>query len=100
MERLLLLNHPHVVMFRSMSEKKRVVIAVPYGYSDRDQLVGFIQSQFTEPEISVLHQDISKPEVGLGGGRLRRLCVAREIMSNDARSVMGEVADALSKFSR
>lgn len=99
-ERLLLLNHPHVVMFRSMSEKKHVVIAVPYGYSHRDQLVGFIQSQFTELEISVVHQDISKPEVGSAEVDYDASASPEEILSNDARSVMGEVADALSKFSR
>ena len=58
-----MLNDPHLVMFRSMSEKKRIVIAVPYGYSHRDQLIGFIQSKFSALEISVVHQDISKLEV-------------------------------------
>jgi hypothetical protein len=87
-------------MFRSVSEKKHVVIAVPYGYSHRDQLVGFIQSQFTELEISVVHQDISKPEVGSAEVDYDASASPEEIFSNDARSVMGEVADALSKFSR
>jgi hypothetical protein len=72
---------------------------VPYGYSHRDQLVGFIQSQFTELEISVVHQDISKPEVGSAEVDYDASASPEEIMSNDARSIMGEVADALSKFS-
>jgi hypothetical protein len=100
----LLLNHPHVVMFRSMSEKKGVVIAVPYGYSHRDQLVGFIQSKFPELEISVVHQDISKPEVDETevdyDASAPPAEIAGKITSNDAGSFMKEVADALSKFSR
>jgi hypothetical protein len=100
----LLLNHPHVVMFRSMSEKKRVVIAVPYGYSHRDQLVGFIQSKFPTVEISVVHQEVSKPEVEVTevdyDASAPPAEIAGKITSNDAGSFMKEVADALSKFSR
>ena len=83
--------------------KRRVVIAVPYGYSHRDQLVGFIQSKFSALEISVVHQDISKLEVNETEVEYDASAppaeIAREITSNDSRSVMEEVADALSKFS-
>jgi hypothetical protein len=77
---------------------------VPYGYSHRDQLIGFIQSKFSELEISVVHQDISKLEVIEAEVQYDASAppaeIAREITSNDSRSVMEEVADALSKFSR
>jgi len=100
----LLLNDPHLVMFRSMSEKKRIVIAVPYGYSHRDQLVGFIQSKFPELEIFVVHQDISKPEMDETEVDYDASAppdeIAGEITSDDARAFMKEVADALSKFNR
>jgi hypothetical protein len=88
------------MMFRSMSEKKRVVIAVPYGYSDHEQLVEFIQSQFTELEISVVHEDISKPKVGSAEIDYDASVSPEEIMSSDATSIISEVADALSKFVR
>ena len=87
-------------MFRSMSEKKRVFIAVPYGYSHHDQLVEFIQSRITELEISVVHEDISEPKVGSAEIDCDASVSPEEIMSNDARSIMSEVADALSKFIR
>ena len=77
---------------------------MPYGYSHRDQLIGFIQSKFSALEISVVHQDISKPEVDEMevdyDASAPPAEIAGEITSNDARSFMKEVADALSKFSR
>ena len=83
--------------------EKKVVIAVPYGYSHRDQLVGFIQSKFPALEISVVHQDISKPEVDetevYYDPSAPPAEVAEEITSNDSRSTLQEVADALSEFS-
>ena len=87
-----------------MSEKRSAVIAVPYGYSDRDQLVGFIQSKFSGLKISVVHHDISKPEVDETEVDYDVSAppaeIAGKITSNDAGSFMKEVADALSKFSR
>ena len=77
---------------------------MPYGYSHRDQLIGFIQSKFSALEISVVHQDISKLEVNEAEIEYDASAppaeIGREITSNDSRSVMEEVADALSKFSR
>ena len=68
------------------------------------QLIGFIQSKFSALEISVVHQDISKLEVNEAEVEYDASAppaeIAREITSNDSRSVMEEVADALSKFSR
>ena len=82
--------------------KKSVVIAVPYGYSHRDQLIGFIQSKFSALEISVVHQDISKLEVNEAEVEYDASAppaeIAREITSYDSRSVMEGVADALSQF--
>ena len=77
---------------------------MPYGYSHRGQLIGIIHSKFSELEISVVHQDISKLEVNETEVKYDASAppteIAREIASNDSRSVMEEVADALSKFSR
>ena len=77
---------------------------MPYGYSHHDQLIGFIQSKFSELEISVVHQDISKLEVNEMEVEYDASAppaeIAREITFYDSRSVMEEVADALSKFSR
>ena len=79
-----------------------MVIAVPYGYSHRDQLVGFIQSKFPTVEISVVHQEVSKPEVDETevdyDASTPPAEIAQEIAPEDARSVMDKVADALSGF--
>jgi hypothetical protein len=82
--------------------KRRVAIAVPYGYSDRDRLIGFIQSKFSELEISVVHHDITKLEVNeaMVEYDVSAPLTEMEITSKDSRSVMEEVADALSKFGR
>ena len=72
---------------------------MPYGYSHRDQLIGFIQSKFSGLKISVVHHDISKPEVDETDVEYDSSAspaeIAREITSNDSRSVMDEVAAAL-----
>jgi len=64
---------------------------------------GFIHSRFSELEISVVHQEISKLEVNEAMVEYDASAppaeIAREITSNDSRSVMEEVADALSNFS-
>lgn len=87
-----------------MSEKKRGVIVVPYGYSHRDQLVGFIQSKFPTVEISVVHQEVSKPQVDETevdyDASAPPAEIAEHITSEDSRSILQEVADALSKFSQ
>jgi hypothetical protein len=79
--------------------QKRSAVSVPYGYSDRDQLVGFIQSKFSGLKISLVHHDISKPEVDETeveyDSSASSAQIAREIMSNDSRSIMDEVAAAL-----
>jgi hypothetical protein len=67
-------------------------------------LIGFIQSKFSELEISVVHQDISKLEVNEAeveyddDASAPPAEIAREITSYDSRSVMEGVADALSQF--
>src|SRR5260370_42436897 len=79
--------------------KRSAVIVVPYGYSDHDQLVGFIQSKFSGLKISVVRHDISKPEVHETEVEYDSSAspaeIARESTSNDPRSAMDEVAAAL-----
>ena len=72
---------------------------MPYGYSDHDQMVGFIQAKFSGLKISVVHHGMSKPEVEGTEVEYDSSAspaeIAREIASNDSRSVMDEVAAAL-----
>jgi hypothetical protein len=99
-----LLNYPRTVMFTQMSEKIHIVIAIPFGYADRDRLVQFIESKFPEAEISVVHEEVSKPRVAETlvehDASAPPAETAEEIAFQDSRSVMQKVADALSGFTR
>jgi hypothetical protein len=87
-----------------MSEKIHIVIAIPFGYSDRDRLVQFIESKFPAAEISVVHEEVSKPQVAETliehDVSAPPAETAEEIAFQDSRSVMRKVADALSEFTR
>ena len=87
-----------------MNEKIRILIAIPFEYSDRDRLAQFVESKFPTAGISVVHQEVSKPQV------IETLVehdasappaeTAEAIAHQDSRSVMEKVADALAGFTR
>ena len=87
-----------------MSAKIHIVIAVPFGYSDRDRLVQFIGSKFPAAEISVVHEEVSVPQVAETlvehDVSAPPAEIAEEIAFQDSRSVMRKVADALAEFTR
>jgi hypothetical protein len=87
-----------------MSGKIHIVIDVPFEYADRDRLAQFMKSKFPEAEVSVVHKEVSEPQV------VETLVehdasappaeTAEAIASEDSRSVMQKVADALLEFSK
>jgi hypothetical protein len=87
-----------------MSRKIHIVIDIPYGYSDRDRLTQFIGSKFSEAEISMVHQEISKPEAAEAmieyDASESPAETAGAIASEDSRSVMQKVSDALAEFAK
>jgi hypothetical protein len=87
-----------------MPEKVHIVIAIPFGYSDRDQLVRFIESKFPAAVISVVHEEVNTPQVSETlvehDASAPPAETAEEIAVQDSRSVMQKVTDALSEFTR
>ena len=87
-----------------MSEKIHVVIDVPFEFGDRDRLARFIESKFPGADVSVVHKEVSEPQV------VETLVehdasappaeTASAIAVEDSRSVMQKVADALAEFTK
>jgi len=82
-----------------MNENIHILIAIPFEYSDRDRLVQFVQAKFPTAEISLVHQEVSEPQV------IETLIehdpsaspaqTAEAIALQDSSSVMQKVVDAL-----
>jgi hypothetical protein len=87
-----------------MPEKIHVVIAIPFGYADRDRLIQFIESKFPTAEISVVHEEVNEPQVAETlvehDVSAPPAETAEAIAFQDSRSVMQKIADALSGFTR
>ena len=87
-----------------MSRKIHIVIDIPYEYADRDRLTQFIGSKFPEAEISMVHQEISKPEAAEALVEYDASEppdeTAEAVASEDSMSVMQKVSDALAEFAK
>jgi hypothetical protein len=91
-------------MFCPMSRKIHIVIDIPYEYPDRDRLTRFIGSKFPGADVSMVHQEISKPEVAEAmieyDASESPGETAGAVASEDSRSVMEKVSDALAEFAK
>jgi hypothetical protein len=85
-----------------MSKKIHIVIDVPFEYNDRDRLTEFLGAKFPEAEISVVHKEVSKPEVVEAmieyDTSAQPAETAEAIADEDSRSIMQKVEEALSQF--
>ena len=81
-----------------MSRQIHIVIGIPYEYSDRDRLTQFIGSKFPGAEISTVRQEIDKPEATEALIEYDASETAEAIASEDSKSVMDKVSDALVEF--
>jgi hypothetical protein len=85
-----------------MSPEEKITIEIPYGYAQRDQLLQFLESKFPGVEISLIHSEVGKPQVGEtlveydSSAQPTTTESARE--GEDARTVTDEVEEALSQF--
>jgi hypothetical protein len=87
-----------------MADKVHVVIDVPYEFTERDRLVQFMSAKFPEADVSVVHKEVSEPQV------VETLVehdasappaeTAEAIATEDSRSIMQKVADALAEFTK
>ena len=87
-----------------MSNSIHVMVHVPFEYARRDQLVAWLESKVPGAEISVVHKEISEPEVAETLVEHNPSAppeeTAAHLADEDSRSVMQKVADALAEFGK
>ena len=85
-----------------MSPEEKITIEIPYGYTQRDQLLQFLESKFPSVEISLIHSEVPKPQVGETlveyGSSAQPATAEPAYQGEEARNVMDEVEQALSEF--
>ena len=85
-----------------MFEGIQIMIEVPLGYAQRDQLLGFMESKFPGAQISIVHCESSKPTVA-------EVLVQHDLTAEsaktaatdegpDSEAVLLRATDALSEF--
>ena len=68
-----------------MAEKIHVVIDVPFEFADRDRLAQFMTEKFPQAEVSVVHKEVSEPQV------------VETLVEHDASAPPAETAEAIAK---
>ena len=84
-----------------MPPEEKMMIEIPHGYTQRDQLLQFLRSKFPRVDISLIHTEVGKPEVGetlVECDSSAQSATAEPAQGEDARTVMDEVEEALSQF--
>ena len=84
-----------------MPAKEKITIEIPYGFTQRDHLLQFLESKFPGVEISLIHTEVGKPEVGetlVECHSSAQSATAEPAQGEDARTVTDEVEEALSQF--
>jgi hypothetical protein len=87
-----------------MGEKIHIVIDVPFEFNGRDRLVQFMSAKFPEADVSVVHKEVSEPQVVETlvehDASASPAETAEAIATEDSRSVMQKVAEALAAFTK
>jgi hypothetical protein len=87
-----------------MAEKIHVVIDVPFEFADRDRLAQFMTEKFPHADISVVHTEVSEPQVVETlvehDASAPPAQTAEAIATEDSRSIMQKVAEALAEFTQ
>jgi hypothetical protein len=85
-----------------MFEGAQILIEVPFQYSQRDQLLQFMESKFPGAEILLIHAEVDEPQVSETfvehESRAHSANAEPTGQSQDAAAVMEEIKDALSEF--
>jgi hypothetical protein len=85
-----------------MSAEEKITIEIPYGYTQRDQLLQFLESKFPRVEISLIPSEVQEPQLDETfveynpSAQSATAEAARQ--GEDARTLMDEVDQALSEF--
>jgi hypothetical protein len=87
-----------------MFEGIQIMIEVPFGYAQRDQLLGFMESKFPGAEISIVHCEASKPTIAEVLVRHDSTAESAKTASKedgpDSEAVLLRASDALSEFTK
>ena len=87
-----------------MFEGAQILIEVPFQYSQRDQLLKFMESKFPGAEILLIHAEVNEPQVSETfvehDSTAHRADAEPAAQSQDAAAVMQEAKDGLSKFTK
>jgi len=84
-----------------MPPEEKITIEIPHGYSQRDALLQFLESKFPRVEISLIHSEVDKPQVGetlVEYDSSAQPATAEPAQGEDARAVLDEVEEALSQL--
>jgi hypothetical protein len=85
-------------------EKIQITIEVPFGYAQRDQLLDYMKSKFSEAEIDIRHGEVDKPTVT--EALVQRDPTAEsaehavEDPGEDSESMLVKATDALTEFTK
>ena len=87
-----------------MFEGAQILIEVPFQYSQRDQLLQFMESKFPGAEILLRHAEVNEPQVSETfvehDSGAHRANAEPTGQSQDATAVMQEAKEALSEFTK
>ena len=87
-----------------MFEGAQILIEVPFQYSQRDQLLQFMESKFPGAEILLMHAEVNEPQVSETfvehDSGAHRANAEPAGQSQDATAVMQETKEALSEFTK
>jgi hypothetical protein len=85
-----------------MFEGIQIMIEVPLGYAQRDQLLGFMESKFPGAQISIVHREGGKPTIAEVLVRHDATTESAKTASTDegpdSEAVLLRASDALSEF--
>jgi hypothetical protein len=83
-------------------EGSQITIEVPLGYTQRDQLLSFMESKFPGAEITIVHSEVSDPTVAEAFVRHdltnEPAQTASEVPGENSASVLVKASDALLEF--
>ncbi len=84
----------------SVYEGTQLTIEVPFGYTEREQLLSFIESKFQGAEISIVHSEVVQPTVS--DALIRHDSANSDLPDpgQDSEAVLLKVSEAVSEFTK
>jgi hypothetical protein len=90
--------------YSQMFEGIQISIEVPFGYSQRDQLLGFMESKFPGAQISIVHIEASSPTIAEVLVSHHSTTESEKTASTgegpDSEAVLLRASDALTEFTK